>query len=42
MMEAIVDWIVNLPPSFVQTFGYLIAFVAAVCEGIPPLGFFVP
>lgn len=41
-MESIVDWIVNLPPNFVQTFGYLIAFAATVCEGIPPLGFFVP
>ncbi|MDR2191216.1 MAG: DedA family protein [Candidatus Peribacteria bacterium] len=41
-MDTLLTQIMNLPPSIIQTFGYIILFLATICEGIPPLGILVP
>lgn len=41
-MEAVIDWLIQLPPLITQTVGYMYIFLITICEGIPPLSFLVP
>ena len=41
-MEALIERLLQLSPNLIQTAGTIIIFLAAICEGIPPLGIMLP
>lgn len=41
-MEAILQWMINVPTEIMHTVGYGVLFLATICESVPPLGMIIP
>jgi membrane protein DedA with SNARE-associated domain len=41
-METLLTYLIHLPPEITQSIGYVLLFLATICEGIPPLGLLIP